>query len=178
MSLLAPKPIVNDTVDGLLGLALIGGLFSAYYIQRRNARLAREAEQRAIAEPETPSGPSPSFGVSFMYTVLLIAAGTHPHSGWGYLWQALFGVMFVLAVGTTFSRGAWEGERAKAPALTRRAHMLMNGVLYVLLPLIGWVLVVPVGWLWGALAPGVIWLVPFVGSIAVEAYEAIRGPKR
>ena len=187
MTLLKTAPLVNDTVDALLGLALIGGLFFAYYIQRRNKRLAREAPERvAVLPPEVvvpsgpsgPSGPSPSFAASLAYTIVLVAAATHPHSFWGYFWQALFGVMLVFSLVTTFARGDYEASRTKAPALSRREHMLMNGIPYVLLPLVGWVLVIPFGWIWGAIVPGVIWLVPFGLGIAVEAYEALRGPRR
>ena len=112
-----------------------------------------------------------------MYTALLIAAATHRDSWWGWLWQGLFGALFVLALVTTFARGDYEAARAKAPALTRREHMLMNGVPLVLLPLVGWVLVIPFGWIWGAIVPGVIWLVPLGLGIAIEAVEAIRGPR-
>ena len=184
MRWLATKPIVNDAVDGLIGLALIGGLFLAYYVERRSTRLRREQAERitalppAIAEAPSPSGPSPSFAISFIYTALLIAAATHADSGWGYLWLALFGILFIFALRSTFGRGDYESARTNAPTLTRREHVLMNGIPYVLLPLIGFVLVIPYGWIWGAVVPGVIWLVPLGAGIALETFEAIRGRKR
>ena len=192
MNLDASTPLVSDAVDPWIGLVLIGGLFFAYSIQRRNRRLARAVESRpAVASPPTDAptaayaanppeftGPAPSFGISIIYTFLLIAAGTHLDSWWGYLWQAILGVMIMLALVSTVSRRAYESERAQAPTLTRGQHLFMNGVPYVLFPFVGWVLVVPFGWVWGAVVPGVIWLVPFVASLAIDLWETIRGPVR
>ena len=192
---------MSDDVAAVVGALFIGGLFVAYFMQQRAKRLARDAALRPPAPPPAPLAPaeapatealatealasegpesrpsSPAFGMSFLYTMLLFAAGTHLGSWWGYLWQALFAGLLLLGIGMAFGRDAYESARVYDPTRTRAAHMLINGVPYVLLPVVGYVIVIRFQSLWGLLAPGVIFIGLLAATYAIEVVDRWRGPK-
>ena len=187
---------MSDDVAGVVGALFIGGLFVAYVMQRRAKRLARDAALRPPAPPPATLAPakapaaeapakevaesrpsSPAFGMSVACTVLLFAAGTHLGSWWGYLWQALFAGVLLLGIGMAFGRDAYESARIYDPMRTRAAHMLINGVPYVLLPVVGYVIVIRFQSLWGLLAPGCIFIGLLAATYAIEFVERWRAPK-
>lgn len=187
---------MSDDVAAAVGALFIGGLFVVYFMQQRAKRLARDAALRPPAPPPAPLAPaealaaealasegaesrpsSPAFGMSFLYTMLLFAAGTHLDSWWGYLWQALFAGLLVLGIGMAFSRDAYESARIYDPMRTRAAHRLINGVPYVLLPVVGYVIVIRFQSLWGLLAPGFIFIGLLAATYAIEFVEGWRAPK-
>ena len=199
---------MSDSVAAFVGVLMIGGLFAAYYMQRRRQRLDREAAAAPPAPPApvatVPASPaersrgaagaehgegvattgvesrpsSPAFTLSFVSTFLLWAAATHAGSWWGWFWQALYAGMLVLALTLTFGPAAFESARTYEPALTRRTHILLNGVPYVILPIVGWVVVIQIGSLWGLLAPGLIFVGLLAAGAALEFVESWRGPAR
>ena len=119
-----------------------------------------------------PSSSSPNWGMPIVYCLLLLGADTHRGNVWGYLWQALYLVLFVVALYSTFSPKELAAEQRRRPETTRQSQYLMLGVTYVLVPAIAWVLVIPFGWRGGIVLPAVPWVLLIVfGLIGVAVQK-------
>jgi uncharacterized protein YneF (UPF0154 family) len=160
-------------VEAFLGVALIVGLFVAYVVQRREKTKPLPvpppmAEAIAEAVP-TPRGSSPNWGAPILFCGLLYGAAT-AGVWWSVLWQVLYFVLVALGAYTAFSAKEFAGELKRDPATTRREHYLKFAVPYVLVPVIAWVLAIPVGWTSAALLPALPWvLLIAIGLVAVLA---------
>ena len=106
-----------------------------------------------------------------VYCLLLAGADSHRGSFWGYLWQGLYGVLFVVAVHSTFSPKELAAEIVRRPDTTRWSHYLTLGVPYVLFPAIAWVVVVPLGWKAGIIVPALPWALLLVVGLGAVAFS-------
>lgn len=164
---------VTEGLQGLLGLLLVVGLFVAYGIERRTKRLARrprpaepaptlEPAAEALAPPPGEDRPARSteFGcLPIAPSVLLLLVVAHRGDFWGTLWQVVFFSLVALASWSALSPTEFARANRSDPALTRRAHVVTMGVGFVALPLLGWVVAVPLRWAPGFLIPALPWAV-------------------
>ena len=120
-----------------------------------------------------PSSSSPNWGMPIVYCLLLVGADSHRGSFWGYLWQALYFVIFAVAAYSTFSPKELAAEQVRRPGTTRMDLYLTVGVPYVLFPAIAWVLTIPIGWRGGIFVPVLPWAV-----LLVLGLGAVVLPKR
>lgn len=177
-----------DWLSGVLGFAFIVGLFVAYAAEQRARRRAKNpppapdpaaepvvSAQQATAPSDAAasvelarSASSPNWGAPIVFCLLLLFAATHRHSFWGYLWQTIFWVIVLVAAYSAFLPSEIAKEQARHPGMTKRDIFLITGVPYVVLPIIGWVLVIPLGWNWAVIVPALPWaLLLVIGMIAV-----------
>jgi hypothetical protein len=112
-----------------------------------------------------------------VFTLLLVSAAAHRHSFWGYLWQLIFGGIVLLGAYSTFSPKEIAAEIARRPGTTRSSILVTTGVPYVLVPTIGWVLAIPLGWGPGALVPLLPWAALLVFAAIALGFDKLR-PKR
>jgi hypothetical protein len=184
---------MSDTLSGLLGFALIAGLFVKYAMDRRAQK--RAAHPDSIVSPEAASGietepatavapeprarsSSPNWGMPIVYCLLLVGADTHRANFWGYLWQGLYFALFAVACYSTFSPKELAAEQARRPNTTRLDHYVTLGVPYVLFPAAGWILVEPVGWSPGILVPALPWALLLVVAGVVSVLPKGRDERR
>jgi phosphotransferase system glucose/maltose/N-acetylglucosamine-specific IIC component len=177
---------MRETLQGLAGLALIVGLFVAYALERRARRRAAEPPP-VVAEPEPPpaeiidgtqpapvSYGSPNWGAPIVFVLLLVGAATHRGSWWGVLWQVIYFGIIAVAAYSTFSRKELREEQERRPGTTRRDVFLRIGVPYLLIPLIAWLITMPLGITLGTLVPALPWmLLALLGVVAT-----LRAPAR
>jgi len=188
----SPTPswdLVSDDAYGLLGLLFIVGLFVAYGVERR---AKRSAVQPGAAGAAAPSGPpaktrppypsdylpahSAELGcLPIVPSVLLLLVVTHRDDFWGILWQVVFFALIAVATWAALRPSEIASARRWDPELTPRAHRLRIGVGFVVLPLVGWVLAVPLRWDPGCVVPALPWVL-----ILAYAYvaSALRRPRR
>lgn len=102
---------------------------------------------------------------------LLLLVATHRDDGWGYLWQGVFLLIVAYSAYSTLSPKEFAAARRWDPERTWTAHLLQVGVGLVLLPLLGWVLVVFVGWDPGFLVPAVPWALLLVVAYCSSAFR-------
>jgi len=187
---------VSDSVQGLLGFALVAGLFVLYWRERRQRRRAAAGESGSVpplapVEPATPArvegeeavGPSPThrspnLGFPILMCFLLFLTAGHRHDGWGYLWQGLYLVVMAVAAYSTLSPKEYELERGRNPARTRGGHIVVMAVPYVLFPAAGWAMVVVAGWNAGALVPALPWVPLVLGSMLAGLLERLQRRRR
>ena len=162
----------------------------AYARQRRTRNAPPAADQLATPEP-SPASPeilsepeeqrgqrrSPAWGAPIIYCLLLAGAATHRLSFWGYLWQSVFGAIMLLVAYSTFSPKEFAGEVARHPGTTRMDHFLMLGVPHLVFPVVGWVLVIPMGWNPGMFVPAIPWAL-LVLMVPVAIFNARRSTKK
>lgn len=163
---------MSDTLSGLLGFALIAGLFVKYAMDRRARKRAANPDSIATPEPASviatePSttvsseprvrSSSPNWGMPVVYCLLLYGADSHRTNFWGYLWQGLYFALLAVASYSTFSPKELAAEQVRRPGTTRLNQYVTLGVPYVLFPAAGWILVEPVGWSPGVLVPALPW---------------------
>ncbi len=176
-------------MQGLLGFALIAGLFVLYWRERRQRRRAAAGEPGSVppvapVEPATPApfegeeavGPSPphrspNFGFPILMGFLLFLTAGHRHDGWGYLWQGIYLAVMAVAAYSTLSPKEYELERGRDPARTRGVHIAVMAVPYVLFPAAGWVMVVVAGWNAGVLVPALPWVPLVLGAMLAGPLE-------
>jgi hypothetical protein len=180
---------VGDAGSALLGFGLIVGLFVAYAIQRRGSAKGAEPAQAAPVptEPAAPveaaapaeerRGSSPNWGAPIIFVLLLFGAATQRGNGWGYLWQILFGLVVAVGAHTAFSPKEFAAELKRDPQATRATHALTFGIPYVLIPVVAWVVTIPLGRNWGSLIPAAPWALLAVFGIGLVAREALRKPR-
>ena len=145
-----------ETLQGLFGFALIAGLF-IWYVRERRARTRAAAPPDSIAKPpaERPAtemepveapvtqGSSPNWGAPIGFCLLLLGAVTHRGNFWGYLWQACYLGIVVVATYSTFSPKELAAEKLRRPGTTRREHYVKLGVPYILVPVVAWTIAIP-----------------------------------
>lgn len=178
---------MGDTLSAIGGFALIIGLFVAYAIQRRNARIAKNpppaaepaaapvaAVDAATAETPLRSSRSPNWGAPILFCLLLLGAATHRGNFWGYLWQTIFFAFVAVALYSMFSAKDFEIEKKRDPELTRSRHYLTIGVPYVLFPVIGWVVTIPMGINGGFLIPAVAWAPLILIGVGFATFQKAR----
>lgn len=183
---------MSDSVKGLLGFALVAGLFVLYWRERRQRRRAAAGEPGSVpplapALPATPApaqgeeavGPSPphrspNFGFPILMCFLLFLTAGHRHDGWGYLWQGLYLAVVAVAVYSTLSPKEFERDHGQHPERTRRVHIVVMAVPYVLFPAAGWVMVVVVGWNAGVLVPALPWVPLVLGAMLAGPLEGLQ----
>ncbi len=113
--------------------------------------------QGQAPEAAEPPHRSPNWGMPIFFTGLLIAAATHRDSWWGVLWQALYGLIVAVAVYSTFAPSEVRRELERMPGWTRRDILLFTGVPYILFPVIGWTVAIPLHWFPGVFIPALPW---------------------
>ena len=185
---------MTDNQASLLGLLFVVGLFVVYGIERRKKRLARrprpadvahagEGQVSAAAPAEVPApilgDDRPSRSVDYgclpiLNSFLLLLVATHRDDGWGYLWQGVFLLIVAYSAYSMLSQKGFAAARRWDPERTWTAHLLQMGVGLVLLPLLGWVLVVFVGWDPGFLVPAVPWALLLLVAYAASAFGRRR----
>jgi hypothetical protein len=178
-------------MEGFLGFALIAGLFVAYAMQRRAQRRAADdavAPKPAVAESSLPREPagaaepapaaeqpvsygSPNWGAPIIFTGLLIAAATHRGSWWGTLWQVLYFAVIAVAAYSTFSRKELREEQQRRPGTTRGEVYLRTGVPYLLVPVVAWVLAMPLGFGAAVILPAIPWILLALLGIGVALFK-------
>ena len=176
---------VNDTLAGLLGVALIAGLFAAHSIQRRRrnapAPPPETAERPSVsvsAKELQATSSSPNWGMPIVYCLLLAAADSHRGNFWGYLWQWIFFAFLAVAAYSTFSPKELAMEQTRRPGTTRQHQYLTLGVPYLLFPAIGWALVELAGWPGGVFVPAIPWLLLLIAGGAAAVWQKWRGRKQ
>lgn len=192
---------MTDNQASLLGLALVAGLFVAYGVERRKKRLERARPRadaspggttpvvRSVDAAGAPSEPTATADTTvplpgdhptrsldagclpLLNSFLLFLVAGHRHDGWGYLWQALFFALAAFAAWSALVPSEYAKASRSDPGLSRRAHVLRTGVPFVVLPLIGWGLVVPVGWDPGFLLPALPWLLAAAYAYVASAFS-------
>jgi hypothetical protein len=174
---------VSDGVQALFGLLLLVGLFVAYGVERRRKRRApahrasapREARPapataRQVAPDDGPPARSWELGcLPLAPSILLLLAATHRDDVWGTVWQAVFFAVVGLAAWSALSPREFAKAAAGDPGLSRREHILRYGAGFVLFPLVGWGLVVPLAWTPGFVVPAVPWAVVYAVAYAAAA---------
>ncbi len=168
---------MTELLQELLGFALIGALFAAYFVQRRRrgkpAAAVAPSPPPPIPAPAAEPGPaaevslgSPNWAVPAVFVALLAGAATHRGSGWGTLWTAIFWLIVLAAAYSAFAPSQVAAELARRPGMTRSLHYVRIGVPYVLFPAIAYVVVMPLHWLPGLAIAALPWLalllLPFV----------------
>lgn len=181
--------LVTGNQSGLLGLLLIVGLFVAYGVQRRRQRqerLPRRAEPSPNPEPaaDAPASPrvddpparSADLGcLPIVPSVLLLLVVTHRGDFWGTLWQVVFFSLVAVAAWSALSPSEFARASRGDPEMTRRDHILTMGVGFVVLPLLGWVVAVPLRWDPGFLIPALPWAVLLAYGYIAAAFPRPKG---
>jgi cbb3-type cytochrome oxidase subunit 3 len=179
---------VTDGLYGLLGLLFIAGLFVAYGLERRKKRLERLPRPAATApgtEPpaEAPAPPS-GIGTAPRYadlgclpvvpSFLLLLVVTHRDDFWGILWQVVFFALVAIATWAALRPSEFDAASRWDPELTLRGHRIRIGVGFVVLPLLGWVLAVPLRWDPGFLVPALPWALMLAYAYVASAFPRQR----
>src|SRR5207248_5105249 len=90
-------------------------------------------------------GSSPNWGMPIILCALLIGATSHRDSSWGCVWQAIFLGIVGVAAYFVVSPKELAAEQTRRPGTTRFEHYLKLGVPYVAVPVVAWILVIPMG---------------------------------
>ena len=170
-----------EALQGLLGFALIIGLFVYYARERRaNKHLPASTVVDVIANDPTVSaetevrGSSPNWGAPIVYVLLLVAAQRSDGSWWRMLWLSLYFSIFGVAWYSMFSDKEFADEVARRPGTTRREQYFKIGVPYLLFPFLGWLGVIVFGWRAAVLIPAIPWLALVVAGLFVAAGMKIQ----
>jgi hypothetical protein len=176
-------------MEAFLGFALIVGLFVAYAMQQRSTRRAAEdaaAPKPAAIEAASPevaaddarvqavSSGSPNWGAPVLFTGFLIGAATHRDSWWGILWQVLYFAMLAVAAWSTFGPGDLREEQRRHPGTTRSDMLVRIGIPYLLIPLVGWLLVIPLNHGAAALLPAIPWILLALLGVGVAVFSRAK----
>jgi hypothetical protein len=180
--------LVTDDQAGLLGLLFIVGLFAAYGVERRRKRLARQPRPSSSTQGTEPpaDAPVPPAGLDIpprtaelgclpiVPSVLLLLVVSHRDDFWGILWQVVFFALIAVSTWAALSPSEIAGARRWDPSLTPRAHRLRIGVGFVVLPLVGWVLAVPLRWDPGCVVPALPWVLMLAYAYVASAFPRLK----
>jgi len=136
---------------------------------------AAGADQPGPTAGEEGRHRSTSYGCLPILTgFLLLLVVAHRRDVWGYIWQGVFFVVVGISAYLTLSPRELAAARRADPGRTWWGHLLQMGVGLVVLPLLGWVLVVPVRWDPGFLVPVVPWVLLVAVAYAATAIRQRR----
>lgn len=151
---------MSDVLAGLLGWALIIGLFAWWWVDRRRRRAGKRPAGAPQAISTTPVAPPAGrhFSVGefvalpFVLAFLLFVISAHVHDVWGTVWSVVF-LLLVVGMGGAAAWDLVQGMRRPEPEALPRWLPLSVLVGYGLVPLAGWYALVVAGQPWGVVLP-------------------------